>query len=90
MALSRDSGFGVDIDGPFTVRGTLVGDRLAFCQEYQTHQDDELLVWRSEGVVLDEADEIRGQWGPCDDDWESSILKADAEYTDLIDMTSDR
>ena len=65
-------GSGVDAFGPFTVHGTLDGSRITFLKEYQLLQygSSEKTVWRYEGVVSADTDEITGEWGPPDSNWQ--------------------
>ncbi|RPD68326.1 hypothetical protein L226DRAFT_527321 [Lentinus tigrinus ALCF2SS1-7] len=63
-------GSGTDALGPYVVHGTLNNDRLTFVKEDLLLQYGQKVMWRYEGVVAPDFDEIRGQWGPTDVDWQ--------------------
>lgn len=79
-------GSGTDAFGPYTVHGTLNDNRLTFVKEYVLPQYGSKVVWRYEGVVSPHSDEIKGQWGPPDADWnledEADEPQSDEEVED--------
>ncbi|KAI0699900.1 hypothetical protein C8T65DRAFT_296564 [Cerioporus squamosus] len=75
-------GSGTDALGPFSVHGTLNDDRLTFVKEYLLPQHGQKLVWRYEGVVAPDSDEIKGQWGPPDADWKLVVEGEEPEQND--------
>ncbi|RPD72434.1 hypothetical protein L226DRAFT_154051 [Lentinus tigrinus ALCF2SS1-7] len=73
------AGSGTDAFGPYVVHGTLDDDRLTFVKEYLHLQYGQKVMWRYEGVVAPDSDEIRGQWGPTDVDWQFVVSGEEPE-----------
>ena len=67
----RVSGSGTDAFGPFTVEGTLEGDRLTFLKEYVILQYGSKVAWRYQGTVDEDWDGITGTWGRPNGDSQS-------------------
>ena len=74
------AGYGTDAFGPFSVHGTLNDDRLTFVKEYLLLQGGQHVMWRYEGIVASDSEEIKGQWGPTDVDWKL-VVDEDAPVT---------
>ncbi|RPD68335.1 hypothetical protein L226DRAFT_346944 [Lentinus tigrinus ALCF2SS1-7] len=70
---------GTDAFGPYVVQGTLDNDRLTFVKEYLLPQYGQKVMWRYEGVVSPDSNEIRGQWGPTDVDWKLVVYGEESE-----------
>ena len=60
----RFSGSGMDAFGPFTIEGTLEGERLTFLKEYIFPQYGSTVAWRYQGIVNEQWDKVTGEWGP--------------------------
>ncbi|ESK82998.1 hypothetical protein Moror_11766 [Moniliophthora roreri MCA 2997] len=90
------SGSGMDSLGPFTVKGTLNGNRVMFLKAYQIPQSGQEVVWRYGGTITQDLNEITGVWGPpyanldsleTDDPDSGQEARSDAgsfESTDII------
>ena len=83
----RVSGSGTDAFGPFTVEGTLEGDRLTFLKEYVILQYGSKVGWRYQGTVDEERDGITGTWGRPEGD--SKSVAGDEECDDEQDGIAD-
>ncbi|KAI0646024.1 hypothetical protein C8Q79DRAFT_730049 [Trametes meyenii] len=56
-------GYGKDAWGPFSIRGSLSGDRIAFLKTYAVLQNGGKVIWYYEGQVHDSMDTMDGSWG---------------------------